>query len=142
MGDYNDLCMNTPGGGLAVAGICHARGENADLPSHWLVYLIVADLDKSLNECVTRGGRALTAVRTMGDTGRYCVIEDPAGAVAALFERAWEEQLYRLRGRSATARVRFLSTFRSRRRLGWGDQPLDLRAACQVLAPARVQSDA
>ncbi|MFI5165661.1 MAG: VOC family protein [Thermoanaerobaculales bacterium] len=88
MGDYNDFCMNTPRDGRAVAGICHARGENADLPSHWLVYLIVADLDKSLNECVTRGGRALTAVRTMGDTGRYCVIEDPAGAVVALFERA------------------------------------------------------
>lgn len=88
MGGYSDFCMNAPGSGQAVAGICRARGETANLPPKWLVYLIVASLDKSLNECVARGGRALTAVRSMGDTGRYCVIEDPAGAVAALFERA------------------------------------------------------
>ena len=36
MGDYNDYCMNTPTGRKTVAGVCHARGTNADLPPQWL----------------------------------------------------------------------------------------------------------
>jgi predicted enzyme related to lactoylglutathione lyase len=29
MGGYQDFCMDKPGDGQTVAGICHARGENA-----------------------------------------------------------------------------------------------------------------
>ena len=28
MGGYDDYCMNRPGDGTTVAGICHARGTN------------------------------------------------------------------------------------------------------------------
>jgi hypothetical protein len=51
MGDYSDYTMMCPGDGDAVAGICHARGSNADLAG-----------------------------------GRFCVIEDPDGATAALYQ--------------------------------------------------------
>ena len=67
MGEYDDFCMNTPAG-LGVAGVCHARGENADLPPQWLVHLTVAILDESLRECTERGGKALTAIRSMAGT--------------------------------------------------------------------------
>ncbi len=86
MGGYSDFCMNIPGSGRTTAGICHARGENADIPPRWLVYLNVANLDQSLMTCAALGGKALTKVRSLGASGRFCVIEDPAGAVAALFE--------------------------------------------------------
>ena len=43
-------------------------------------------LDESLRQCSALGGKQLTPVRNMGATSRYCVIEDPAGAVSALFE--------------------------------------------------------
>ena len=33
MGNYDDFCMNEPASGETVAGICHARGENAKLRS-------------------------------------------------------------------------------------------------------------
>ena len=86
MGGYSDFCMHPPGEEQPVAGICHARGSNAGLPPVWMVYITVDDLDESLRQCEARGGKQRTPVRNMGPTSRYCVIEDPAGAVAALFE--------------------------------------------------------
>jgi predicted enzyme related to lactoylglutathione lyase len=88
MDGYHDFCMNEPGSGRAVAGVCHARGVNAHLPPRWLIYINVEHLDASLAACAERGGRMIGTVRQMGTAGRYCVIEDPAGAVAALFEPA------------------------------------------------------
>lgn len=86
MGEYSDFTMNAPDSGEAVAGICHARGPNADLPAQWLIYITVADVEESARRCAELGGRVLAGPRGMGVHGRYCVIQDPAGAVAALFE--------------------------------------------------------
>jgi len=86
MGGYHDFCMHPPGEAQPVAGICHARGANANLPAVWLVYITVDDLDESIRRCESLGGKVRVPVREMGTMGRYCVIEDPAGALAALFE--------------------------------------------------------
>lgn len=86
MGDYNDYAMNPPGTLEAAAGICHARGPNADLPAMWLIYVAVADLDDSLKRCRTLGGTVLAGPKGMGGHGRYAVVRDPAGACLALFE--------------------------------------------------------
>jgi predicted enzyme related to lactoylglutathione lyase len=84
MGDYSDFNMNTPESGEPVAGVCHARGGNADIPPHWMIYITVEDVDESITQCRERGGEVVVAPRDMGAHGRYCVIRDPAGAVAAL----------------------------------------------------------
>jgi predicted enzyme related to lactoylglutathione lyase len=47
----------------------------------------VANLDESLSQCAERGGKAHGPARAAGE-GRCAVIEDPAGAVAALYEPA------------------------------------------------------
>jgi predicted enzyme related to lactoylglutathione lyase len=86
MGSYADYVMNDASG-AAVAGICHARGGNADIPPQWLVYITVDDLDHSMAECVRLGGAVLVQPRSYAD-GRYCIIQDPAGAVCALYEPA------------------------------------------------------
>lgn len=86
MGDYSDFNMTVPGDGTPAAGICHARGTNAALPAQWLVYITVSDLDRSLGACAGRGGKVLSGPTGMGSTGRFAVIQDPAGAVAALYE--------------------------------------------------------
>ncbi len=88
MGGYSDYTMSMPGSGKATVGVCHARGSNADLPAQWLIYIAVADLDASITACTERGGRIVVAAKNFAGQGRYCVIEDPAGAVAALFESA------------------------------------------------------
>ena len=85
MGDYSDFNMSSPGNGEVRAGICHSRGGNAGLPTQWMNYVIVADVDASCELCVELGGRVLAGPKEMGGYGRYSVIEDPAGAVMALF---------------------------------------------------------
>jgi predicted enzyme related to lactoylglutathione lyase len=85
MGDYSDYCMHPADDEPPVAGVCHARGVNADLPPRWLVYVIVADLNRSLAECRSKGGKVVCGPRNMGES-RYAVIEDPAGAVLGLFQ--------------------------------------------------------
>ena len=88
MGGYDDYTMAAPGTGEPAAGICHARGANADLPAQWLIYITVADVDASAARCGTLGGKVLVGPKDMGGYGRYCVLQDPAGAVAALFTPA------------------------------------------------------
>jgi predicted enzyme related to lactoylglutathione lyase len=88
MGGYSDFCMIESHTNNAVAGICHARGLNAEIPPVWLIYITVADLDVSMARCKALGGEVIAEPRRMGQQGRYCVVRDPAGAVAALFEQA------------------------------------------------------
>ena len=84
MGGYSDHTM-LDSDQRAIAGICHARGENADLPPQWLIYITVADLDQSIVQCEQMGGKVLSAPRQVG-SGRCAVIRDPAGACVALYQ--------------------------------------------------------
>jgi len=86
MGGYEDYNMIPAGSEAPVAGICHARGSNQDMPPVWMIYIMVRDLDESVRRCTERSGKLRKPVSSLGGMGRYCVIEDPAGAVAALFE--------------------------------------------------------
>ncbi|MBM3465852.1 MAG: VOC family protein [Armatimonadetes bacterium] len=86
VGDYEDYTMRAPGTGAAVAGVCHARGVNADMPAQWLIYVTVADLDQSIARCEALGGKVRVGPNDMGSFGRLAVIEDPAGAVAGLIQ--------------------------------------------------------
>jgi predicted enzyme related to lactoylglutathione lyase len=82
---YEDFCMTPSSGGDPVTGICHARGGNAGLPAQWLIYIHVADIEASLTECSRRGGVVVAGPKDLGG-GRFAVIRDPAGAVAALYQ--------------------------------------------------------
>ncbi|HYN99061.1 MAG TPA: VOC family protein [Actinomycetota bacterium] len=85
--DYVDFNMVLPATGRAVAGICHAKGQNANLPPQWLIYIVVKDLDASMSECWAKGGRVILGPKEIGPGERYCVVRDPAGAVAALIQQ-------------------------------------------------------
>ena len=85
MGDYEDFLMKDPSGKEAVAGVCHSRGVNKDLPPQWLIYVQVESLEKSLQSCREGGGKVLGEPRKMGESF-YCLIQDPAGAYMMLFE--------------------------------------------------------
>jgi len=83
MGTYDDFNMNIPGTQETVAGICHARGVNSQLPSQWLIYVRVASVADSASQCTALGGKVLDGPRRMGSND-FCIIQDPAGAVMAL----------------------------------------------------------
>jgi uncharacterized protein len=70
--------------GFPLAGICHARGVNAGLPSVWMIYLPVGDLSESLRRVEEEGGRIVRAVRRENGEYAYAAIQDPVGAYLAL----------------------------------------------------------
>lgn len=85
MGKYSDYSMAMPANGEAVTGICHALGSNADLRGGWLIYIIVADVVSSAAACKENGGKVVVEPRALSG-GQFCVIEDPSGATAALYQ--------------------------------------------------------
>lgn len=82
MGGYEDYNMKDPGEGQARAGICHKKNSNASQPSVWMPYFTVADLQASMTEVVERGGKVLV---DRSDSGNFVVIQDPSGAICALY---------------------------------------------------------
>jgi hypothetical protein len=85
MGDYSDYTMTSPDDGEAIAGVCHARGSNANIPGGWLIYITVADVEASAATCIDFGGKVIVEPRGLAG-GRFCIIEDPSGAVSALYQ--------------------------------------------------------
>jgi predicted enzyme related to lactoylglutathione lyase len=86
MGDYNDYNMNSPESGKTNAGICHKKGGNEHLPSQWMIYITVKNVEESAKICKENRGKVLSPPKEMTGYGKFCVIEDPAGAVCTLFE--------------------------------------------------------
>jgi uncharacterized protein len=85
MGGYADYTMRDAAG-EDVAGVCHSRGANADLPPGWIVYFRVDDVEAAAARCVELGGEVLRGPTPPSEHGRTCYVRDPSGAVAALFE--------------------------------------------------------
>ena len=88
MGGYNDFNMMTPASGEVVAGVCHAKGGNTGLPTQWIMYVTVEDIEVSAEKCKQLGGKILTGPTGSAGKERTCVIQDPAGAVMALYQPA------------------------------------------------------
>lgn len=84
--DHHDFVITPAGGTEPVAGICHNKGPNADVPGGWMIYIHVDDLSASLESCVSLGGEKVGEVRTMAGYGKSCVIKDPSGSMCVLFE--------------------------------------------------------
>jgi len=85
LGDYEDYNMIHPEDKAVVAGICHKRGVNKNIPSQWLNYVLVDNLDSSIKQCVAHGGKIVDGPKNMGQA-RLVIIQDPAGAFLALME--------------------------------------------------------
>lgn len=83
MGGYSDYNVYPGGSEECIAGICHARGANANIPPQWLMYISVPDVNAAAKKAVELGGRVIDGPRSMGNH-TFCVVKDPAGAVVAL----------------------------------------------------------
>lgn len=81
-----DFLMTHPETGDPTAGICHQAGSIQGMPQQWLVYVTVDDLDDSIAACNEHSGKVVFGPRDSELMGRWCVVEDPAGAVMALTE--------------------------------------------------------
>jgi len=57
-----------------------------DMPSHWLNYVSVTDLDAALAQSISLGGETLFGPMPIPTVGRIAVIKDPQGAAIGLHE--------------------------------------------------------
>lgn len=84
-GEYDDFNIINPKDKEVVAGICHKKGEIKDLPSQWLNYVMVENIENSIEKCKIHGGKIIDGPKNMGKS-KFVVIQDPAGAYLALME--------------------------------------------------------
>ena len=57
----------------------------AEVPSHWGIYVNVANVDASLEKAKTLGGKVIAEAMDIPQTGRFGVVADPTGATVCLF---------------------------------------------------------
>jgi predicted enzyme related to lactoylglutathione lyase len=70
----------------SVAGILDITGRVPDeVPSNWLAYFAVDDVDAVVGKATETGGKVVFGPQDLTEVGRVAVLEDPWGAVFALF---------------------------------------------------------
>lgn len=82
MGDYYDFNVIVKETQDIISGIIHKRSSNDDLPSVWLNYIYVDDVDTVAKLCAENGGKVLVK-RKMGPSD-FAVLQDPSGAIIAV----------------------------------------------------------
>lgn len=75
-------------GATAGAGMMAAQPEWGQVPPHWTPYFQVADCDASAQQAVAAGGKMMMPPTEISRVGRFAMIQDPQGAVFAIFAPA------------------------------------------------------
>jgi hypothetical protein len=64
------------------------KSPKPGLPSHWLAYVNVANVDATADTAKKLGGRVVVEPMDIPDVGRIAVVIDPQGAAIGLFKPA------------------------------------------------------
>lgn len=78
--DYSEIEI----GGRQVGGMYQLTEKMGNVPSHWISYIAVDDVDKTAGQVEEHGGKINMPVTDIPHVGRFCVISDPTGATIAL----------------------------------------------------------
>jgi predicted enzyme related to lactoylglutathione lyase len=57
-----------------------------EIPPHWMAYILVENLDKSLEKATQLGAGLIKPADNAGAFGRFAIITDPTGAPIALWQ--------------------------------------------------------
>ncbi len=68
------------------------EGDTKQLPSHWISYIAVADVDASCAQVETLGGKICSPPFDMPTIGRTAVVTDPVGAAFHLYTPERKDQ--------------------------------------------------
>ncbi|HMT15367.1 MAG TPA: VOC family protein [Aestuariivirga sp.] len=75
--------------GRAVGGIfALSDPDHAGVPSHWMTYMSVADIDEAVAEAAAAGGEITRPAVTVPGVGRLAMVTDSTGALIGLMEPA------------------------------------------------------
>lgn len=67
--------------GEGIGGIMPIPQDAQGMPPHWGTYVTVDDVDATARTAEELGARLLVAPQNIPNVGRFCVIQDPQGAV-------------------------------------------------------------
>ena len=77
---YNEIVV----GGKQLGGIFKMGPEFGQMPSHWMAYVAVDDVDAKARQVWELGGKVRVPPTDIPNVGRFCVVDDPTGATIAL----------------------------------------------------------
>jgi predicted enzyme related to lactoylglutathione lyase len=66
-----------------VAGIMPMPPDAGEMPPAWGIYITVKDVDATGTRAKELGGKIMVEPQDIPEVGRFCVIQDPQGAVFA-----------------------------------------------------------
>jgi uncharacterized protein len=75
-------------GATDVGGLMQIRPDMGPVPSHWLAYVEVANVDAATKKAEALGARVHVPGMDIPGIGRFGIIEDPTGAALAVFKPA------------------------------------------------------
>lgn len=85
MGDmtYTMITINNK----QAAGIWAIPKElEQQISPHWMTYILVDDIEASLQKAENEGAKIIKPIQNAGDFGRFAIITDPTGAHIALWQ--------------------------------------------------------
>ena len=71
-----------------IGGMPTGGNRNPQVPSHWSIYFLVADVDATAAKARELGGKQVAAPQDIPEVGRMAILKDPQGAVFELFQPA------------------------------------------------------
>lgn len=77
---YNEIVVD----GRHVGGILKMGPEFGEMPSHWMAYVAVEDVDAKARQVWELGGKVRVPPTDIPNVGRFSVVDDPTGATIAL----------------------------------------------------------
>lgn len=75
-------------GSKDVGGLMQIRPDMGPVPSHWLAYVDVANVDAATKKAGELGATVQVPGMNIPGIGRFGVFQDPTGATLAVFQRA------------------------------------------------------
>lgn len=78
------LILKSDATDMGSAGMMQAPAPG--VPTHWLAYVVVENIDQSLARALELGATVLLPVMAVNQVGRIAVFQDPLGAVLGLHE--------------------------------------------------------
>lgn len=73
-------------GGMAFGGVMAPMHPGT--PSQWINYVVVADVDATLEMSARLGGKTVMGPMDIPEVGRIALLQDPQGAVIGLHQRS------------------------------------------------------
>lgn len=86
MGDMTYTMIKHKDKDLMAGIFAITKDMQKQIPPHWMAYILVENIEKSLEKATKNGAKVIKPVSDVGEMGRFAIIADPTGAHIALWQ--------------------------------------------------------